>query len=152
MVRRFVLLVGLAVVLSGTAACAESADGARRSVCGTWIGSPADGADRSPWFVDASHQAPSSPIKGYVDIARPPVALMVVNMLVSDDCAHGARVTVAGPPVVSVRTEVRTDDRRTSVALILARGAGRTTVVVTRPGRASIRVPFVIRAANSRTS
>ncbi len=151
MIRRAVLLGSVAVVLAGTAACAESADGARHNVCGTWLGSPADGIDRSPWFVDVTDRAPTSPITGYVDTARPPATLMTVNMLVSDDCAHGAQVTVVGPHVISVRTEVRTDDHRTSVALIEARRAGRAAVVVTRPGRAPIRVPFVIRTANSQS-
>ena len=127
------LLALLAVVLATTAGCAESADGARRNVCGTWIGSPADGTDRSPWLVDVTAAAPSVPIKGYVDTARPPVSLMTVNLVVSGDCAHGAQVSLAGPRLLSVSTEVRAGDHRTAVALIRARRPGRTVVIVTRP-------------------
>jgi hypothetical protein len=147
--RRGIRLAGVILVLAAMAGCSESSDGVRRKICGAWIGGPADGTDRSPWFVHVSERGPAAPIVGYVDPAHPDISLMSVQLLTSDDCAHGAEVAIDGPLVISVSSEVGSDDHRVSVALVEARRAGESVVVVTRPGRASIRVPFVIRNAHA---
>lgn len=144
---RFALLA--AAMAFATAACAESSDGVRRSICGTWIGSPADGIDRSPWYLDVTGGPPPAAVKLYLDPEHPEITLSIVNLRVSDDCAHGATTTLSGARLLDVGNEVHADDRRTIVALIQPRHVGRTTLVVGRPGQPSIRVPFVIRRANS---
>jgi hypothetical protein len=142
-------VVVLAVV--ATSACAESTDGARRKVCGTWLGAPADGVDKSPWFVDATGVAPPARIVGYVDTSRFHIPLMFVNMLVSDDCSHGARVTIDGSHAISIQTEVTAKDHRDVVTLIQARRVGHTTLTVTRTGEAPTRIAFVIRKTDSQS-
>ena len=142
-------LLVLTTVLLASAGCASSSDATRRSICGTWIGSPADGVDLSPWYLDVSAGAPSTPVKAYVDTARPPQTLSIINLRTTTDCAHGASLRTDGPALLSVRTEVAAHDGHVVVALITPRRTGSTSLVVTRPGRPPARVPFVVGAASS---